>query len=114
VGPTPGSGSPGASGAPADPGGSIPAGFAAGTVSAVNGTTITVTSPDGTATTVAPSPSVKVTTLQPSSVSALATGQTVRVIGPVGSDGSVTAASIQEGSTFGALGGRRTPPTTTG
>lgn len=103
------------SGAPADGGNNTPRADAtgamtAGTVSSVNGTTITVTGSGGTVTTVTTTPSTVVTVFQPSTLAALAVGQTVRVTGVPDSSGTVTASALQEGAdTFGRSGGD-TPP----
>jgi len=88
-----------------------------GTVSAVNGTTITVTGNGGAVTPVTTNPSTVVTVFRPSTLAALAVGQTVRVTGPSDGSGTVTASAIQEGADmFGRSGadGPTTSPTTTG
>ena len=54
-----------------------------------------------------------VTKTEDSSVSDLATGETVTVIGEADDSGNVTATSVSEGETRGGFGGG-TPPTDSG
>lgn len=102
----PGGGRPGGSIPNGAPNGGPPAGFAPtrGVVRAVNGTTLTVTPSDGgAAVTVTTSSSTTVSLRVPSSMAALAVGQTVQVQGQTGADGTVNATSINQGA--GGLGG---------
>jgi len=95
-----GAGRPGRGGTPSKTGagkaqGGQSAGSFTGTVSVVNGDTITARAKDGTITTITAAPATKITMVKPSSLSALAVGQTVRAIGTTASNGSVTASAIQ-------------------
>jgi preprotein translocase subunit YajC len=105
-GPGPGQGAPdggpngGANRAPAG------GGFTAGTITAIDGDTLTVKLPDGTTVKVTTSDSTKVTTTATSSVSKLKTGDKVTVIGRKDASGDLDAATIAEGqSGFGAFRG---------
>ncbi len=102
----------GGNGPPGGPGGG---GFAAGTVAAINGNTMTVTATDGTSIAVTTSSTTTVTTVQPASISDLKAGETLRVVGRTTSNGSVTANAIQEGAGggLGGFGGGRRNNTTT-
>jgi hypothetical protein len=73
-----------------------PGGTAAGSVTALDGGTITLNTDDGTSVRVATSASTTVAVARPISVQDLAVGRTVRVAGAT-SDGTVTATSVQEG-----------------
>jgi hypothetical protein len=85
-----------------------PSGFAGGTVTSVNGGTITISSFDGSTMTVTTTSSTTVTKSVQGSFSDLKVGQTVRAMGSTGSDGTVAATSINEGmGGFGAFGGGR-------
>jgi hypothetical protein len=79
-----------------------------GTIASIDGNTITVTLADGTTTTITTTTDTTVTTTADGTVSDLAAGDTVTVAGSAGSDGTVAATSISEG-TMGFGGG--TPPT---
>jgi hypothetical protein len=79
-----------------------------GTIASIDGNTMTVTLADGTTTTITTTTDTTVTTTADGTVSDLATGDTVTVAGSAGSDGTVAATSISEGTT-GFGGG--TPPT---
>jgi hypothetical protein len=84
--------------------------FTAGTITAIDGSTITVKLPDGSTVKVMTSDSTKVTETTRSSVDKLKTGDTVTVIGRKDASGDVDAATIAEGkSGFAGLrgGGRR-------
>jgi hypothetical protein len=108
-----GRGGPPSTGANGNPNGRVngraPGGFAFGTVTKVDGGTITISSFDGSTTTVTTTPSTTVLKSVQGSFSDLKLGQKVRAIGTTGSDGSVAATSINEGSAgFGFNGsGRR-------
>ena len=83
-----------------------PGGFAFGTVTAVDGNTITLSSFDGSTVTVTTTPSTTVTKSVQGSLSDLKVGQNVRAMGTTGSDGTVAATSVSEGSGgFGLFGG---------
>ena len=85
-----------ATNAPAGPrGGNLR--FAAGTVSSINGSTLTITESDSTKVTVTTSGGTAVTTASAASVLDLAAGETVEVSGTTASDGTVTATAIREG-----------------
>jgi hypothetical protein len=84
---------------PAGPRGGNPR-LAAGTVSSINGSTLTITESDGTKVTVTTTGGTAVTTASSASVSDLAAGQTVEVSGTTASDGTVTATAIREGAVF--------------
>jgi hypothetical protein len=83
-------------------------GFTFGTVTKVDGGTITISSFDGSTTTVTTTSSTTVTKSVQGSFSDLKVGQNIRAVGTTGSDGSVAATSINEGSGgFGFFGGTR-------
>jgi ABC-type Fe3+-hydroxamate transport system substrate-binding protein len=87
-------------------------GGVSGTVTAVNGSTITVTDSTGKSVTVDTSPQTTVTIGKTGAVSDLTAGQQVTVIGTTDSGGTVTARSVVSGFTglgFGRGGGNRTP-----
>jgi hypothetical protein len=80
-------------------------GFTAGQIASIDGSTLTVTKSDGTTVTVTTSPSTTVSQTAQADVSALTVGESVTVIGQTGSDSSVTAQSITEGTAgFGGPG----------
>ena len=99
-----------AGGAPGD----APAGmggFTSGTVTAVDGDTVTLELADGSVVTITTTDDTTVTTTQDSSVADLAEGDSLTVVGEADDDGNVAATSIAEGAR-GFGGG--TPPTGTG
>ncbi|MBS2551286.1 hypothetical protein KGQ19_30905 [Catenulispora sp. NL8] len=83
-----------------------------GTVSAVNGSTLTITDSTGKSVTVDTSPQTTVTIGKTGTVSDLTTGSQVTVLGTPDSSGTITARSVVSGLTgfgFGGRGGNRTP-----
>jgi hypothetical protein len=76
----------------------------AGTIAAVNGTTLTVTAADGTTSTVTAAPTTAVSLVKPSSLASLQVGQTVRATGTTADDGTVTATAVREGAAGGPPG----------
>jgi len=93
-------------------------GFTSGTVTAVDGDTVTLELADGSTVTITTSDDTTVTTTQESSVADLAEGDSLTVVGEADDDGNVTATSISEGERGfggGAAGGSggATPPTGT-
>jgi len=97
-----------AAGSPGDSGG--PGGdLTAGTITGIDGDTITLTLADGSTVKVTSSSDTTVTTSEASSVSDLAKGDTITVSGTKDSDGNVTATTVREGETGFSGGG--TPPT---
>jgi hypothetical protein len=72
-----------------------------GTVTKVNGSTITIQGTDGKPYTVATGSSTKVTIESAGSLSNLAKGDTIHVMGQTGSSGAVTASSIVDGADVG-------------
>jgi hypothetical protein len=87
------------------------AGFTSGTVTAVDGDTVTLELDDGSTVTVTTTDDTTVTTTDEASVSDLAEGDSLTVVGDADDDGNVAATSISEGAAgFGGMGGA-TPPT---
>jgi hypothetical protein len=85
-----------------------PGGFAFGTVTDVAGGTITISSFNGSTTTVTTTSSTTVTKSVQGSFGDLKVGQNIRASGTTGSDGTVAATTINEGSGgFGFFGGGR-------
>jgi hypothetical protein len=87
---------------------------AIGTVKSVSDSSLVLTGFNGSDVTVTTDPSTVVTVMQPVKLSALAVGQAVTVRGTTGSNGTVHATSVQQGSGFGGggfggggFGGRR-------
>jgi Domain of unknown function (DUF5666) len=100
--PPSGSGGPGAGG----PGAGGPGGGVRGQVTSVDGSTLVVTGRDGTTYTVTASSTTIVTKVTASSLTGLAVGEQVQVMGATGTDGTVTADRIIEGAaSFGGGGG---------
>jgi hypothetical protein len=90
------------------PNGGPPAGFTPtrGVVTSIDGTTLTVTPSDGSAVvTVTTSSSTTVSLRLPSSIAALAAGQTVQVQGQTDANGTVVATSINQGGAGFGPGG---------
>jgi hypothetical protein len=83
-------------------------GFTRGTVTSVQGTTVTLTDANGNTVKVTTGDSTKVTLNKEGKVADLQPGQTVTVIGQKGADGSLTATQLTEGAAggFGGFGGR--------
>jgi hypothetical protein len=81
-----------------------PGGLTSGTISAIDGSTLTVTATDGTAVKVATSSTTTVTRSAASDVAGLALGEQVTVIGPT-ANGAVTAQTISEGTGGMGFGG---------
>jgi hypothetical protein len=87
-------------------------GVTSGTVTAVDGSTVTLELTDGSTVTVTTTDDTTVTTTEESTVDALAEGDSLTVVGEADDDGNVTATSISEGATgFGGGMGGGTPPT---
>ena len=85
-----------------------PGDFAFGTVTKVDGGTITISSFNGSTTTITTTSSTTVTKSVQGSFSDLAVGQNIRAVGTTGNDGTVAATDINEGSGgFGFFGGAR-------
>ncbi len=84
-------------------------GFVRGQVTAVDGSTLTVTGQDGTTYTVTASSTTTVTKTKTGSLSDLAVGDEVSVMGATGSDGTVAATRISEGALGGGFGGGQFP-----
>lgn len=78
-------------------------GFASGTITAIDGNTITIKKADGSTVKVTTSGSTTVTKSSTANVSDLSTGEKVTAIGQADSSGNVTANRISEGD--GGLGG---------
>ena len=94
-------------------GGGAGGGFTSGTVTAVDGDTVTLELEDGSTVTVTTTDDTTVTTTTDASVSDLAEGDSLTVVGEADDDGNVAATSISEGATgFGGGMGGGTPPTT--
>jgi endonuclease YncB( thermonuclease family) len=89
-------------------------GFTSGTVSAIDGDTITLELTDGSTVTITATDDTTVTTTEDSTVDALAEGDSLTVVGEADDDGNVAATSISEGATgMGGGFGGGTPPTDT-
>ncbi len=69
---------------------------ARGTITAIDGTTLTVESEDGATVTVTTSDDTRVTEATEGTLADIATGDTVRVMGPEGDDGRVAARAVIE------------------
>jgi len=83
-------------------------GLTAGTITSIDGDTITVKLADGSSVKVSTSGSTTVTKTSKAKVSDLATGDSITVIGNADSSGNVTATRISEGDAgFGFVGGPR-------
>jgi len=83
-------------------------GFAFGTVTKIDGGTITISGFNGSTTIVKTTSSTTVTKSVQGSFSDLKVGQNIRAVGTTGSDGTVAATSINEGTGgFGFFGGGR-------
>ncbi|MBK4349102.1 DUF5666 domain-containing protein [Lacisediminihabitans changchengi] len=92
-------GAEGGAGRPGGAGGN----FTAGTITGIDGDTITLKLTDGSTVKVTSSSDTTVTTSKTSSVSDLAKGDTITVSGTKDSDGNVTATTVREGDIgFGA------------
>ncbi len=98
-------GGAGQNGGGARPGAAGPGGFTAGTISSIDGDTITLKLQDGSTVKVSTSDSTRVTQTSTSSVSKLKKGDTITVIGQRDSSGDVSATNIAEGAS--GLGGFR-------
>jgi len=98
-------GTEGGTGGPGGAGGNI----TAGTITGIDGDTITLKLTDGSTVKVTSSSDTTVTTSATSSVSDLAKGDTITVSGTKDSDGNVIATTVREGET--GFGGGGTPPT---
>jgi hypothetical protein len=85
--------------------------FTSGTISAVDGDTVTLTLTDGSTVKVKTSTDTTVTKSDTAAVTDLKKGETVTVIGTTDSSGNVTATTVTEGATGGFGGG--TPPSGT-
>ena len=96
-----------------DGGGFGGGGFTSGTVTAIDGDTVTLETTDGSTVTVTTTDDTTVTTTTDASVSDLAEGDSLTVVGEADDDGNVASAtSISEGATgFGGGMGGGTPPT---
>ena len=101
----------GTAGAFSGAGGGAAGGFTSGTIVSVKGGKIVVKTSDGTEKTVTTGDSTTVTTTSDADLTELKKGDTVRVVGETGDDGTVAATSISEGDTGfgdGAPGGAPT------
>lgn len=98
-----GAGAPGAGGTT---GGFQRGNFTSGTITSIDGATITITEADGSTKKITTSGATKVTKTATSTVDALKPGEKINVLG-LGADGSGTATSITEGALrqFGARPG---------
>ena len=90
-----------------DGGGFGGGGFTSGTVTAIDGDTVTLELDDGTTVTITTTDDTTVTTTDEASVSDLAEGDSLTVMGEADDDGNVAATSITEGATGigGGMGG---------
>jgi hypothetical protein len=85
-------------------------GFTAGTITSIDGGTITLKLTDGSTVKVSTSDSTTVTKSSTAKVSDLSTGETITVVGQPDSSGDVTATRISEGDAgFGGFGGGPRP-----
>ena len=92
-------------------GGGAGGGFTAGTVTSVDGDTVTLELDDGSTVTVTTTDDTTVTTTTDASVSDLAEGDSLTVMGEADDDGNVSATAISEGTAgFGGGMGGGTPP----
>lgn len=83
-------------------------GFTAGTITSVDGSTLTVKLADGSSVKVTTDGNTTVTQSSTISVDKLVTGETVTVIGPKSASGDITATRIAEGALgVGGVGGFR-------
>lgn len=95
-------------------GGGTAGGVVRGTISAVNGTSVTVQETNGSSKIVILGTNVAISKSESASTSDVATGQTVMVVGTTNSDGSITATDIQLNPTTGAgFGGGAAAPSST-
>lgn len=85
-------------------GGGAGGNFTAGTITSVDGDTVTLTLANGSTVKVTTSSTTKVTTSNTAAVTDLKKGQTITVIGAKDSSGNVAATSVAEGTT--GFGGR--------
>jgi hypothetical protein len=93
-------------------GGAAGGGFTSGTIVSVKDGKLVIKTSDGTEKTVTTGDSTTVTATSDADLSDLKKGDTVRVVGSTGDDGSVTATSISEGDTgFGGGGAPGGAPT---
>ena len=87
--------------------GSIGGGFTAGTITAIDGGTLTVKLADGSTVKVDTSSSTTVTQTSTTSVDKLAAGETITVVGQKDASGNITATRIAQGQAgLGGFGGR--------
>ena len=91
-------------------------GFTSGTVTAVDGDVVTLELEDGSTVTITATDDTTVTTTDDATVSDLAEGDSLTVMGEADADGNVAATSITEGASgFGGGGfGGGTPPSSDG
>lgn len=106
--PPDGAGFPGGEfpGAGGQPGAGGLGGVTSGTITGIDGDTVTLELAEGSTVTVTASSTTTVTTTSDAAVSDLATGDTVTVFGEADDKGNVASAtSISEGATLGGFGG---------
>jgi hypothetical protein len=87
-------------------------GFTAGTISSIDGGTITLKLTDGSTVKVTTGSGTTVTKTDAGTLSDLATGDTIAVQGTKDASGNVAATSVSEGALRGGIGGG-TPPAAT-